>query len=79
MELEVIINGKGSITVKQEVDWTRKEVEKLAARSIDLINSAVTQKPPYGFEAGTQVQAENASNWYVPHTPATNGIDAKAQ
>jgi hypothetical protein len=57
VQIEVIVEGKGSITIAQKAELTRKDLGKLTSHCVDLLKGArATQK--LGFGAGSEFHDE---------------------
>lgn len=61
VEIQVVIEGKGVITVNQKVDLDRKSIQKLTTHCADLLkNASVSAK--IGFSAGSSFHDEVAGD-----------------
>lgn len=58
MNIEVIVEGKGSVTISQKGNFSRLELEKLTAKAHALANSSTTKKSRLGFTAGSSLDSE---------------------
>lgn len=59
MNIEVIVEGKGSVTISQKGSFPRLDLEKLTKQAHALANSSETKKPGrLGFTAGTSLDSE---------------------
>jgi hypothetical protein len=59
MRIEVIVEGKGAVTIDQKGSFARLDLEKLTARAHALANSSVPRKSDrIGFSAGSSLDAE---------------------
>lgn len=61
MQIEVIVNGKGSITIAQKVDLDRKALQKLTRHCTDLLKGA-RKAEQYGFDGGASLNSEIAED-----------------
>lgn len=57
MEIQVVIEGKGVITVNQKVDLDRKGIQKLTTHCADLLKNA-SSTAKFGFGAGSDFHDE---------------------
>lgn len=57
LNLEVAIEGKGSICINQKVDLEGKALRKLASHAVDLLTQ-IPGKGTYGFSAGSNLDTE---------------------
>lgn len=59
MEIEVIIEGKGSITIKREVESDLKDVKKLVDHAAGTLHR-VKPRPTFGFGSGSYADTERS-------------------
>ena len=61
MNIEVIVEGKGSVTISQKGTLSRLDLEKLTAKAHALANSSTAKKSGrLGFTAGSSLNSEVA-------------------
>jgi len=59
MRIEVIVEGKGAVTIDQKGSMSRLDLEKLTAKAHTLANSSVPkQGNRLGFASGTSLGTE---------------------
>lgn len=60
MNIEVIVEGRGAVTISQKGSFTRLDLEKLTAKAHALANSSTPKKAAtrLGFTAGSSLDTE---------------------
>lgn len=58
MHLEVIVNGRGSITIEQKGIKTNRELKLLTEHAIKQLKLAPVSGGPIGFAAGASLDAD---------------------
>lgn len=61
VQIEIIVEGKGAITINQKVELDPKRLQKLTAHCVELLNGT-SKSQRFGFSAGSDFHDEVAGD-----------------